>query len=311
MSAQLISEKSAAKAAKDAEDKAYAASLLEMDDMKKQLEGDAIAARADTNVAVAEYQLAQASAKRERERAQQVSELGDNVAEIQGALSSSTLTEDPSVGTSYIAAHRARPDHYKGMPFESQQAILAEQSAQREYKAAADARAKSEKVASDAELEHARRIGCYTDAQARPALFATPDPAVRPSAPRALTKRSRRSLLAGRAEARRGARGSQGRELAARSGAARDARLHGDQGLPQRHLRGLLLAVQHDQPLSARPGRSHARRWHRRCPCIRAVTPTPFPRRRHCCARSGFELGVLRSSGGHPLLPPMTGKHRA
>lgn len=162
---ELVSEKSAAKAQKDAEDAAYAASLLEMDDMKKQLESDAIAARGDTNVAVAEYQLAQATAKRERERAQQVSELGDNVAEIQGALASSTLTEDPSVGTSYIAAHRARPDHYKGMPFESQQAILQEQAAQRDYKSAATAQAKAEKVASDAELEHARRIGCYTDAQ--------------------------------------------------------------------------------------------------------------------------------------------------
>lgn len=162
---ELVAEKAAAKAQKAAEDAAYAASLLQMDDMKKQLEGDTNSARAETNVAVAEYQLAQASAKRERERAAQVSELGDNVAEIQGALASSTLTEDPSVGTSYIAAHRARPDHYKGMPFESQQAILQEQAAQRDYKAAATAQAKAEKVASDAELEHARRIGCYTDAQ--------------------------------------------------------------------------------------------------------------------------------------------------
>jgi len=69
-------EQKAEEAAKDA---AYAQRALQIDQMKVDLEATARQARVQTNVAVAEYQLAQAAAKREREAAAQKSELQDNI----------------------------------------------------------------------------------------------------------------------------------------------------------------------------------------------------------------------------------------
>ena len=69
-------------------------------EMKLDLEATARMARTQANVAVAEYQLAQAAAKREREAAAQKSELQDNIEEIQSNLGSDTLTESPAVGRS-------------------------------------------------------------------------------------------------------------------------------------------------------------------------------------------------------------------
>jgi len=122
-------------------------------------------ARTQQAVAVAEYQLAQAAAKREREAAAQKAELQDNIEEIQNNLAGDVLTENPSVGRSFIAPNRVRPDHYKGMSPHEQQAILMAQEAQRAQKLAADAAAKAEDAAADSAMENTRRAGAYQDAQ--------------------------------------------------------------------------------------------------------------------------------------------------
>ena len=146
-------------------DKTYAARAMEIDSIKTQLETTAAAARKAQNVAVAEYQLAQAAAKRERERADQITNLQDSVEEIQNNLAGDLLTENPEVGRSYIAPNRLRPDHYKGMPAEQQQAILLEQEAQRTFKLEAKAMAKAEESQIDAYAESMRKMACYTEAE--------------------------------------------------------------------------------------------------------------------------------------------------
>ena len=115
-----IAAKAAAKAHEKELDEQYAASAIEIDVMKTQLEATVRGARGATNVAVAEYQLAQAAAKREREAAAQKAELQDNVEEITAHLSGDVLTENPAVGRSFVAPNRLRPDHYKGMSPEEQ-----------------------------------------------------------------------------------------------------------------------------------------------------------------------------------------------
>jgi len=157
--------KAEAKAKEKAADAAYASRALEIDHYKTHLENTARQARTDTNVSVAEYQLAQAAAKRERERANMVSELQDNIEEIQANLAGDILTENPAVGRSFIAPNRVRPDHYKGMAPAEQQAILNEQAAQRAQNAERAAAMKAEEAAIDAQMEHMRKLGAYNDAQ--------------------------------------------------------------------------------------------------------------------------------------------------
>merc|ERR1719171_3245058 len=140
-------EQKAEQAAKDA---AYAERALQIDQMKVDLEATARQARMQNNVAVAEYQLAQAAAKREREAAAQKAELQDNVEEIQRNLAGDLLTENPAVGRSFIAPNRVRPDHYKGMSPAEQQAILDAQATQREHALAVAAATKAEDKAADA-----------------------------------------------------------------------------------------------------------------------------------------------------------------
>jgi len=108
---------------------------------------------------------AQAAAKRERERAQAVSELQDNIEEIQNNLGSDMLTENPAVGRSFIAANRVRADHYKGMSPAEQEGVLMEQAAQRAQAAERGARGKAEDAAVDAQMESIRKLGLYNDAQ--------------------------------------------------------------------------------------------------------------------------------------------------
>ena len=138
---------------------------MEIDGYKSPPENTARQARTDTNVSLAEYQLAQAAAKRERERAKAVSELQDNIEEIQANLAGDILTENPAVGRSFIAANRVRPDHYKGMSPAEQESILAEQAAQRAQMAERAARTKAEDAAVDAQIEQMRKLGEYNDAQ--------------------------------------------------------------------------------------------------------------------------------------------------
>ena len=163
--AQQIATKASMKGGAGDLDKTYAARAMEIDSIKTQLETTAAAARKAQNVAVAEYQLAQAAAKRERERADQITNLQDSVEEIQNNLAGDLLTENPEVGRSYIAPNRLRPDHYKGMPAEQQQAILLEQEAQRTFKLEAKAMAKAEESQIDAYAESMRKMACYTEAE--------------------------------------------------------------------------------------------------------------------------------------------------
>merc|ERR1719460_2459676 len=124
-----------------------------MDSIKTQLEKTAQATRKSQNIAVAEYQLAQAAAKRERERADQIAALQDNIEEIQNNLAGDLLTENPDVGRSYIAPNRLRPDHYKGMPPEQKEGILLEVEAQRMARSERTAQFKQEEAAKDAYAE--------------------------------------------------------------------------------------------------------------------------------------------------------------
>lgn len=158
----------AKKALKDSEgdlSKTYADRAMEIDSIKTHLEKTAQATRKAQNVAVAEYQLAQAAAKRERERADQIATLQDNIEEIQNNLAGDILTENPEVGRSYIAPNRLRPDHYKGMPPEQKQAILLEQEAQRHMRSEMKARSKQEEAALDNYAESLRKMACYTEAE--------------------------------------------------------------------------------------------------------------------------------------------------
>jgi len=156
----------AAKAAHEKElDEQYARSAIDVDHMKTQLEATVKGARSGANRAVAEYQLAQAAAKREREAAAQKAELQDNVEEITANLSGDMLTENPTVGRSFIAPNRLRPDHYKGMSPEEQAAFREAQEVQRQHNLAKAAHAKAIDAHDDALAESMRQQGAYQDAQ--------------------------------------------------------------------------------------------------------------------------------------------------
>ena len=77
---------------------------------------------------------------------------------------SDSLTENPAVGRSFIAPHRVRPDHYKGMAPEQQQAIYQEVAEQQAMKKAADAAAARD-AEVDAQLDYLRRLGNATEAE--------------------------------------------------------------------------------------------------------------------------------------------------
>lgn len=147
------------------EDTEFNSSMMEIDMLKTHLEASARSARSSTTTAVAEYNLAQAAAKKERERAAKIAEMQDNIEEIQNNLASTVLTEDPSIGHSFIAPNRLRPDHYKGMSVGEQQSILAEQAAQRAAKMEVEARKKAFSKSQDEELEYLRLVRCATEAQ--------------------------------------------------------------------------------------------------------------------------------------------------
>jgi len=163
--ADQSARKAAEKAAQAEKDAAFAQRALQIDQMKVDLEATARTARMQTNVAVAEYQLAQAAAKRERDAAAQKAELQDNIEEIQANLSGDILTENPAVGRSFIAPNRVRPDHYKGMSPAEQQATLMAQANQREQCKMTAAATKAEEDAITAQIEATRRAGAYQDAQ--------------------------------------------------------------------------------------------------------------------------------------------------
>ena len=162
---ELALKKAEQLAADTARDDAHAKRALEIDQMKLDIEATARMARTAANVAVAEYQLAQAAAKREREAATQKAELQDNTEEIQCNLASDMLTENPVVGRSFIAPNRLRPDHYKGMSPAEQVAVIEAQDLQRTQNLVVAATAKADGAAIDAAMEATRRMGAYQDAQ--------------------------------------------------------------------------------------------------------------------------------------------------
>ena len=96
------------------------------------------------------------------------------MSEIQANLAGATLTEDPSVGRSYIAPNRLRPDHYKGMSPEELQMIRLEQEAQRQFNEEAAVRDKAFKDSGDAQLEHLRQLRCATETMVRSAATIFP-----------------------------------------------------------------------------------------------------------------------------------------
>jgi len=162
---EAIAAKQAGLARDKEMDELYAARALEIDQMKTSLEATARQARSATNVAVAEYQLAQAAAKREREAAAQMAELQDNVEEISNNLSGDILTENPAVGRSFVAPNRLRPDHYKGMSPAEQATFREAMSLQRSMNAEKLANDKATEAAEAAMMENMRLQGAYQDAQ--------------------------------------------------------------------------------------------------------------------------------------------------
>jgi len=162
---EAIAAKQAGLARDKEMDELYAARALEIDQMKTSLEATARQARSATNVAVAEYQLAQAAAKREREAAAQQAELQDNVEEISNNLSGDILTENPAVGRSFVAPNRLRPDHYKGMSPAEQATFREAMSLQRSMNAEKLANDKATEAAEAAMMENMRLQGAYQDAQ--------------------------------------------------------------------------------------------------------------------------------------------------
>jgi len=162
---ELARSKAEKAAADKAAEEAYAQRALEIDQMKVDLEATARMARTSANVAVAEYQLAQAAAKREREAAAQKAELQDNIEEIQYNLAGDMLTENPAVGRSFMAPNRVRPAHSKGMSPAEQAAVLEAQATQRAQNSAVNAATKADNAAADASMEATRRAGAYQDAQ--------------------------------------------------------------------------------------------------------------------------------------------------
>jgi len=94
-----------------------------------------------------------------------MSELQDNIEEIQANLAGDILTENPAIGRSFVAPNRVRPDHYKGMSPAEQEAILMEQATQRAQKAELSAAKKADDAAVDQQMESMRQLGAYNDAQ--------------------------------------------------------------------------------------------------------------------------------------------------
>lgn len=146
-------------------DAAFAKQALEVDQMKTQLEQTSRAVKNDQNRNLAEYQLAQAAAKFEREAAAQKAELRDNVQEIQAHMSGDLLAENPALGYSYIAPNRLRPDHYKGMTPDEKADVLRVQEVQRLSNMEKKAADKADQAEYDNAAERQRQQGCYADAQ--------------------------------------------------------------------------------------------------------------------------------------------------
>ncbi|XP_038604118.1 RIB43A-like with coiled-coils protein 1 [Tachyglossus aculeatus] len=138
----------------------YAAVL----DDKKRIELDLRAAhlaeleeacRRAKDLAVANFNRAQAAETAEQRRLARQQEDDDNLAEIYNHLTGDLLTENPQAARSELAPHRVVPDRWKGMSPEQQAAIHRAQESQRQ-----DGRRRREQERQlEAEWEHQRQLG--------------------------------------------------------------------------------------------------------------------------------------------------------
>lgn len=112
---QQAAEKKAREHAEKQADQIWAARQFEVDSMKGQLERAQRDQRNAQQIALAEYNLALAQSKRDKQRSAQVGDVQDSIEEIQNNLSSDILNENPAQAQSYFQQHRVRRDHYKGM----------------------------------------------------------------------------------------------------------------------------------------------------------------------------------------------------
>ena len=94
---EMAGMKAEAAAKAKAEAAEFAARGMEIDAIKQGLEAATIAQKKAVAKAVAEYQLSQFDAKRERERGEQVQSLQDSVEEIQQALAVSSRRPPPAL----------------------------------------------------------------------------------------------------------------------------------------------------------------------------------------------------------------------
>ena len=94
---EMAGMKAEAAAKAKAEAAEFAARGMEIDAIKQGLEAATIAQKKAVAKAVAEYQLSQFDAKRERERGEQVQSLQDSVEEIQQALAVSSRRPRPAI----------------------------------------------------------------------------------------------------------------------------------------------------------------------------------------------------------------------
>ncbi len=150
----------------------FSKSLVDMDSYRVKLEDQYDASRKATAKALADFNLAQVEAKREREKARLLAEQQDNLEEIQNNLASAQLNENPEVGRSYIAPNRVRPDHFKGMSAGEKQAVLRELDAQLELKATTRAEEKAADELTNSSIRHSHLVGLAHDVQVEQARAA-------------------------------------------------------------------------------------------------------------------------------------------
>ena len=129
-SAEAVALKEQQKKEQIEEALSYSKSSVEQDKHITQLEEELKDARREATKELADFNRSLVAAKRENELSKRLAEEQLNMQEIQYQLSSTILTEDPSMGRSYIAPNRLRPDHYKGMTVEERQMIFQERDAQ-------------------------------------------------------------------------------------------------------------------------------------------------------------------------------------
>ncbi|XP_028923261.1 RIB43A-like with coiled-coils protein 1 [Ornithorhynchus anatinus] len=113
------------------------------------------ACRRAKDLAVADFNRAQAAEVAEQRRLARQQEDDDNLAEIYNHLTGDVLTENPQAAQSKLAPHRVVPDRWKGMSPEQQAAIHHAQESQRQD----DRRRRQKERQLEAEWERQRQLG--------------------------------------------------------------------------------------------------------------------------------------------------------